>query len=246
MVLGDMDSRLKAVRDEATSHILARAASIVVRAEDQARWMLAMRHFNIDGPTPKRPLDVPPSYPSPDSLLTAEESLTRTVTAAVASLAARAPGLIQRSYQHAWRPGIIDRAAADRGEAFGVLAWAKRLSAAIDSSLLAVSKPDSLHRLEARAAVLARIADSLNVAHQALRARVTRAAVERALAALDQEREGIDYGLAASAYGLSVSFERADTTAADANPADTSVTASENPEAKKWRNQRPSKRWMRS
>jgi len=229
--LDAVDRQLRGVRDEATRHILARVSDLLGRTADQLRWMHAMRHFNIDGPLPKRPLDVPVGYPPPDSLLASEEALAQSVAAAAESLAAWAPALIARSYAQAWRPGIIDRAAAQQQAAAQALAWARRLKASIDSSL-AVVTPDSLRILETRAARLAHAADSLRTRYAALRTRVARGAVERALAAIQSEREGLDYGLAASAYGLSVGFDRADSSLASA--ADTS-SATESPEASRWR-----------
>lgn len=229
-----LDRRLKAVRDESTRHILARADTILAHTQDQLRWMSAMRHFHIDGPTPKRPLDVPDGYPSPDSVLAAEENLAHSVAASVESLAAQAPALIGRSYERAWRPGMIDRAAAQSGAGAQTLAWARRVAVSIDSCMTAAARPDSLRRLMAHAAVLAHIEDSLTAVHQALRQRVVQTALERAIAKLTVEREGIDYGLAASAYGMSVKFDRSDS-AVTTDPNDTTVTITEDPEAVRWR-----------
>src|SRR5262249_53315536 len=66
-------------------------------------------------------------------------------------------------------------------------------------------------RLAARSTVLAHDADVRAQADAKLRAGVARTAVEHALAALEQEREGLDYGLAASAYARSVRLSAADT-----------------------------------
>src|SRR5206468_12189700 len=60
--LDALDQRLKSVRDQAIRHVSVRALQVLDRSADQVRWMQAMRHFNIDGPTPKRPLDVPSGY----------------------------------------------------------------------------------------------------------------------------------------------------------------------------------------
>src|SRR5262249_33385545 len=233
--LAGLDRRLQNVRDAATRHVLQRATEIVGRADDQLRWMMAMRHYHIDGPRPLRRLDVPPQYPSPASVLTVEENLTHAVAAAVESLAARAPGLIARSYVNAWRPGMIDRATAQGAEGTKVLAWARRVAASIDSNYVIATLPDSLQRLMAYAAKLAKTADSLTTAHQALRNRIARTALERSIAKLAVEREGIDYGLAASAYGISVGFDHSDTLAAAANPMDTTITVAEDTAATRWR-----------
>ena len=229
--LDRVDANLKSLRDASIHHIVSRVSGLLARGADQLRWMLAMRHFNIDGPTPLRTLAVPAGYPSPDSLLAHEQALLDAVTTAAEQLAAQAPGLIARSYDQAWRPGIIDRARAQAADAHDALAWAHRLEASIDSSL-AVAMPDSLHRLEARAAACARAADSLSLADATLRQHVAHDAVARALVTLEGEREGLDYGLAASAYGISVGLDRSGPLAAAADSLD---TGAETPEARQWR-----------
>ena len=228
--LDRVDANLKSLRDASIHHIVSRVSGLLARGADQLRWMQAMRHFNIDGPTPLRPLAVPAGYPSPDSLLAHEQTLLDAVSTAAEQLAAQAPGLIAHSYDKAWRPGIIDRARAQAALAHDALAWAHRLEASIDSSL-ALAMPDSLHRLEARAAVCARAADSLSLADAMLRQSVAHDAVARARVTLEGESEGLDYGLASSAYGISVGLDRSVPLAA----ADSLDTGSETPEARQWR-----------
>ncbi len=202
--LAALDARLRSVRDEESRRVAARTAAILEACARNVRWMHAMRQLYLDGSDPRVPVGAPGGFPGPDSLLSQEEALARAIQDMVELTAAEAPGLIARSYEDAWRPNLIDRAIAQGAEAGRALAWARALEASIDSSLAASSGSAALRRLGLRLAAFERTTDSLRAAHAALRARVARRAVERALASLEAEREAIDYGLAASAYGLSV------------------------------------------
>jgi tetratricopeptide (TPR) repeat protein len=136
--------------------------------------------------------------------LAGEEALARAVQAFAERMAAEAPDLIARSYEQAWRPGLIDRAAAQDAAAHAALAWARALAISIDSTIASTSTSDELRRLAARADSLAEATAALRAAHEAARASAAHEAIAGALRELDVEREGIDYGLAASAYGLGV------------------------------------------
>ena len=202
--LAALDARLKGVRDEATRRILHRSSDLLAGCAKSLTWMLAMRHFHLDGPNRLVALPPPAGTPGPDSVLAAEESLARALTAMVQRMAAEAPGLIARSYERAWRPGLIERAVAQDSIAHSSLSWARALETSIDSTIAASSTSDALRRLMARAASLEQRRDSLQNARQRQRDDGARAALERALTGLEAEREAIDYGLAASAYGLGV------------------------------------------
>jgi tetratricopeptide (TPR) repeat protein len=202
--LDAIDARLRSVRDEATRRILTRSAKLLRGCADDLLWLGAMRLYHIEGPNRGRE-DVPPAgMHTPETVVIQEEMLVRSIHDMVEIMVKDAPSIIARSYERRWRPGMIERAAAQDSAAHRALAWARGLSTSIDSSIAAAGSSDSLRWLEARLATLTRRADSLGTAHQALRAAVARRAVEHALAALEGEREGIDYGLAASAYGRSV------------------------------------------
>ncbi len=199
-----LDARLKAARDEATRRILRRTIAVLEGCVKDLMWTQAMRHFHLDGPHRERAVPAPEGYPLPDSVLAGEEALARAVQAFAERMAAEGPGLIARSYDQAWRPGLIDRAAAQDAAAHGALAWARALATSIDSSIASTSSSDELRRLASRVDSLARTTDELRAAHEAARAEAAREAIALALAGLEVEREAIDYGLAASAYGLGV------------------------------------------
>lgn len=213
-----LDAGLRAVRDSATARILARAAVILADCANNDLWMAGMRHFYLGGPHRDRPTVTPPDLPSPDRMLIEERSLSRAIREMMEGIVAEVPGIIARSYEQAWRPGIIDRAPRLALDAGRSLAWARALETTIDSTQLALDSSEALRALEARAAATDRMTDSLRTADQALRAEVAKAAIERALAALETEREGIDYGLAASAYALSVGLTLSDSTGATVSP----------------------------
>jgi len=221
--LAALDARLKGVRDEATRRILRRTSDLLSGCAKSLTWMLAMRHFHLDGPNRLAALPPPAGYPAPDSVLAADESLARALEAMVRRMADEAPGLIARSYDRAWRPGLIERAVAQDSIAHSSLAWARGLATSIDSAIAASSTSDALRRLMAREASLEQRRDSLRNARRGQRDDAARASLERALTGLEAEREAIDYGLAASAYGLGVRLGAPD--APDSASASASATA---------------------
>jgi tetratricopeptide (TPR) repeat protein len=202
--LADLDALLVAARDEATRRVLQRTRDLVEGAFGDLRWLQAMRHFHLEGPERERAVPAPKGFPVPDSVVGGEEALARAIQAFAERMAVEGPALIARSYHEAWRPGLIDRAAAQDSAAHAALAWARALATSIDSTIAASSTSDALRRLAARADSLAQATESLRAAHEAARARAAHDAVAAAMKTLEAEREAIDYGLAASAYGLSV------------------------------------------
>ncbi len=202
--LAALDARLRSVRDAATRRVLERAASVVQQCANDVLWIQGMRRFHLEGPQGSVPGAAAPTMAAADSVLRAEEALARAILAAARSLAAGAPDLIARSYERAWRPGLIDRAHRQADEAARALAWTRMLAGAIDSSIAAHATSPALRALATRVTRLEYSADSLLARHEALRAEVAHTAVTRALDQLTAEREAIDYGLAAAAYGLGV------------------------------------------
>src|SRR5258708_18562287 len=124
-----------------------------------------------------------------------------------------------------------------RADAARTLADAQRLSHAIDSTLATLSSSPTLRGLAVTALAATRVADSTRARDDATRARVAHAAVTRALAALDVEREGLDYAVAIAAYAVSARLDHSDSTAAAtaADPRAALDAASEDPRARQWR-----------
>ena len=246
--LDSLDARLKAVRDEATRRIVRRTMGVLEECAGNLLWMEAMRHFHLDGPERARAVPPPASYPGPDSVLAGEERLARAIDALARRMMADAPGLIARSYQQAWRPGIIARAARQDSIAHEAWGWARMLATSIDSSIAAAASSEELRRLAARADSLAAASANLAATYARLRADGARRAVQAALANLEGEREGIDYGLAASTYGLGVRLgapgagdsllaERGVSRAAGGGSDSAAVDALDEPAAVRWRAQ---------
>jgi len=226
--LDAIDARLKAVRDSAARRVVQRAAALVTQCEANERWAAGLDHFWAQGPAP---LLAPAGHASPESVLAAERVLVRGVAAIAARVADEAPAAIARSYERAWRPGVLDRIARQDAGAAASLAWARRLAASLDSSLSAAGRAERARALEARAAMLGGRADSLRSAATRARDVVARRAVQRTLAAMEPEREAIDYGLAASAWAIAARLDHA-TAGATADSA-----AAESPEAVRWRDE---------
>ncbi|HTK31960.1 MAG TPA: tetratricopeptide repeat protein [Candidatus Saccharimonadaceae bacterium] len=214
--LDAVDARLRAVRDSASRQIVARARRLLDEADRSALWMQGMRFYHLDPVTRSRTAPTPPGYAGADSVVDAEEALTQGVRDLLARLAAGIPDLIARSYAEAWRPKLIDRVGAERADAASLVAIARGLGRDVDSSLAATASSARLRELVADEARLGRSRDTLSARAFALRQSVARRAVLEARAALDAEREGLDYGLAASAYALAVLDTTADSAGTDA------------------------------
>ena len=209
--LDSLDARLRAVRDQERERVARRAAAIHQASERNLLWVRGMRQLYVNAPDRPRALAHPDGYAAPDSVLDREEAMARSAEQAADSLAARTPALLERSYLEAWRPVLIDREFAVSQDAVRTLQWAHNLQKSVDSSVVAAWSSPRLDSLKREVASLGPAADTLAAHDRALHEQVARRAVQRALAALDDEREGIDYGLAAAAYGLSVHLSQADT-----------------------------------
>lgn len=227
--LDAIDARLRDVRDAATARAVRRATLLVEQCEANERWIAGLEHFWVDGPAPLR---APAGSAGPDSVLAAERALVESVVAIAARIAHESPARIERSYQQAWRPGTLDRIARQDADATGALARAQRLGGSLDSSLAVAAAAGHARELEARAGRLGRRADSLRTAVAKARDAAARHAVTRALAAMEPEREAIDYGLAASAWAVATSLDHA----TDAAAADSTAPA-EDPDAARWRDE---------
>lgn len=232
-----LDGRLAGVRDSATHRVLLRTTRTLREGADNLLWIAAMRRFHVDGPNAARARYAPPGMPSADSLLTREEALARSLRVVVAAFAEDWPELIARSHAEAWRPGLIDRVHVQGAETARQLAWLDTLETDMTLQLERAGTSPVLLALERREPALRRRADSLEVAHRRIRDEAARGALRRALARMDVEREGIDYGLAAASYGLSVGLGReADSLVAGADSlAPFSGAEMDDPRAIAWR-----------
>lgn len=206
--LDQLDARLRAVRDASIERITRRARELAARGGAHLAWLGAMRTYHLDGAHHDSERRAPEGVPSPDSLVRAEDDLARALVALAEAMRAGAPELIARSYDQAWRPGLIDRTSAQGARARLALVWARRIASAADSSAGAAASSTTLVALEAEAARLEQRALALASAHAQRADSIAQVAVQRALAALALEREGIDYGLATAAYGLATGLER--------------------------------------
>jgi tetratricopeptide (TPR) repeat protein len=230
--LRNLLAKLRSVRDRSIDRVAMRTQKIMEDCEQQLVWIAAMRHFYVDGPNGRKLLAVPPAVPNPDALMIAEEELIRAIQTFTSIMAEDAPGLIAQSHDDAWGPNLPDRAEAQRSEVQRYLAWAARLETSIDSTIASTTTSEKLLALESRVASLERSTDSLRTAYVALRDQVAADAVQTALTRMQQDREAIDYGLAASSYGLSLSLAQINPDQA-AGP--NSDVEKESSEAKTWR-----------
>jgi TolA-binding protein len=203
--------RLIALRDAATLRFQRRAAGVLARLEAQERWIRAMKHFYLDGPDGRHQAETPPTWKGPDVVLQQEAELAQSLRFSAGHLLADSPRRIAAAYEQQWGPHLIDRATALGVGTREALAWSRALDHSLDSTLATVRTSAEEARLAARAEALARGTGQLADADARLRAGIARGAVTHALDALQNEREGIDYGLAAAAYARSVKLSAADT-----------------------------------
>ena len=203
--------RLMALRDAATLRYQRRTALVLARLEAQERWIHAMQHFYLDGPDKQHQSATPPTWKGPDVLLQQESELAQSLRFSAGDLAKLTPGRLATAYENQWGPRLIDRATELGIGTHEALAWSQVLGHSIDSTVASARTSTEEARLAPLATALERRATQLAEADAQLRAGVARTAVAHALELLAGEREGIDYGLAASAYARSVKLSAADT-----------------------------------
>ncbi len=209
-LMDETAQRLLALRDAAALRFQRRAAAILDRGGAQECWIRAMDHFYLQGPDRRRQAATPPTWKGPDVVLAQESELAQSLRFSAARVLKDTPRRTAAAYEKAWGPRLIDRASLLAEGARTSLAWARALDKTVDSSLaLARTSPEET-RLAARTGVLARHVEQLAASDARLRTEVAREAVTAALRALDGEREGLDYGLAAAAYARSVRLAAAD------------------------------------
>ena len=203
--------RLMKLRDDATLHFQRRAATLLARTEAQELWMRAMDQLYLQGADAARQTATPPAQKGPDVVLAQERELAQSVRFASQRILQDTPRRMTGSYEKAWGPRLMDRAAELAPGARTMLASARALESAVDSSLTASRASREQSRLVARISSLERDAARLAAAATTLRNQVAEEAVRGALAALEREREALDYGLAASAWARAVRLSAADT-----------------------------------
>jgi outer membrane protein assembly factor BamD (BamD/ComL family) len=209
-----MDStaqRLLALRDAATLRFQRRAALLIARAQVHEGWAGAMDHFHLRGPDGERHADSPPGWKGPDVVVAQERELAQSIRFAAARVHEGTPERTAGAYEKTWGPRLIDRANLLAEGTRGALAWARALEHSVDSNLALAQGSAEERRLAARVTALGQRAERLAAADAALRDTVARAAVAAALRALEDEREALDYGLAAASWARAVRLSAADT-----------------------------------
>jgi TolA-binding protein len=203
--------RLMELRDAASLHFQRRAAAVLARCEAQERWIRAMDHLYLQGPDRERQAATPPALKGPDVVLAQEGELAQSLRFSVRRMLRTRHGASPPRTSRRGGPRLMDRAGALAPGARVQLVRARALGSALDSSLASARTSPELERLAARTASLERESARRDAVASALRAEVAHEAVTAALAALELEREPLDYGLAASAWARAVRLSAADT-----------------------------------
>ncbi len=196
--------QLARARDGALRQIAVRTRDMIEDLRRERVFMAAVRHFWVDGPQRERPEKFPPEVPSTDDVLAGEQSLTDQAERYVAFFGERATDVINRSYAEVWRPRFADDSRLLRAALGMELYRARRLGATLDSTIAALAVDPVLAREIARREALAVRLDSLAVVERQTRVEVAHTVARRGQAALEEEREAIDYHLADASYELAV------------------------------------------
>jgi len=194
---------LAELRDTSIARFLARADHLRSLSAAVRTATAGMTLVHVDGPNRERPERLPEGVPAPSSLLAKEDSLAVAIDAFAEAFAREVPDLVRRSHDLAWRPIIIDRIGALAALAGDQLATADRLLAGLQATLDGATTSRALVAFQAREQALVDEIGTVAFRRAELRAAIARAACERRLAAMANEREGIDYGLATSLYAWS-------------------------------------------
>lgn len=196
--------RLEHARDGALRQIAVRTRDMVTELQRERIFLAAIRHFFVDGPQRDRPEQLPPDVPSPSQVLADEQSLTAEAEAYVSFFGQCATDLIHRSYAEVWRPRFSDDSRLLRRDLGIQLARARRVGAALDSTLAAIEHDPILVDAIARRDALVAELDALGVAEVEVRRDVAREVAKRGQATLQVQRESIDYHLIDASYELAV------------------------------------------
>jgi len=195
---------LAGVRDRILTRIARQSRLLLAVLDAQKNRAEALEAFHVAGPRIPAIHESPDGYPSLAALLTREEATGEALTAALVEFRDRVPGLVRRSFDERWRPAVEDRLAAlfeaDHRQALHVDRTRERLAMA----LAGAAESPRLSGLRTRARRFAALADSLDRAVIGARREIAVAALDRGLAALETEREALDYGLATAAYEAAV------------------------------------------
>ncbi|MCI0452249.1 MAG: tetratricopeptide repeat protein, partial [Candidatus Latescibacteria bacterium] len=195
---------LERARDGALRQVAVRTRDMVEDLRRERVFMNAVRHFWVDGPQRDRPEKFPADVPSTSRVLADEQALTDEAEAYVSFFGRRATEVINRSYAELWRPRFADESRLLRASLGMELYRARRLGAALDSTIAAITADPVLAREIARRDALAMRLDSLATVERTTRVEVARAVARRAQATLEKERESIDYHLCDASYELAV------------------------------------------
>ena len=208
--------QLRWPRDAGARRLAWRLAGILEESRTQETWTQGMRQLYVCGPDSARLQGSREGLPGPAGVLAAEQVLHARLRAEAKRLLDTVTAMPGQSNGQGWGVRFADLLAEQAEETGRQAHEARTLAASLDSSIAASRESGALVSLRVRATRLGRTADSLAVADAVLRARVAGGAVARTLAAIERERESIDYGLAASSYALALGLAPRDTVQARA------------------------------
>ncbi|MFN8588638.1 MAG: tetratricopeptide repeat protein [Candidatus Eisenbacteria bacterium] len=213
-MLAALEARLRGLRDDARARVAARAAALAAQADALALWGAAMERLHVAGPDSAYWAAAPVGATSATAALAAERALAAHLRASADSIAARTPRVFDRSLEDAWRPALAARITAQAREGARDRAWAAALGRTLDSARVAATSGPEWDAAKRTATVAEQRAAAAETREREVRGRIARDASARTLAALEGEREGLDYLRAISAYALAVQLDEGDTTQA--------------------------------
>lgn len=196
----ELESSLRALRDEAIRRIEVRTEALRDRIDVQRRWVEALERIYVEGPG--REVPGPADIPRASDLLDREAAQAEATDDLVRAFEETVPDAIARAYAELWRPKLTDGVDGLEAELAALIARAERLQSRIEGDLADIERSDELAALHDRGRRLAGRADSLALQHIELQRSTIRAAVNGAVEALAAESEAIDYLAGVATYDL--------------------------------------------
>jgi TolA-binding protein len=195
-------AQLEAVTDTEIARIARRTRHMSEQARRNARRMELVRQLYVEGPMALLDARLAEETPRPGEILERDTALADSLDLFQRRFAVEMPRLIARSSEEVFKPRLLGDAPRLRALAHALLDRDDLMHAALDSARGAAATSLALTDAENRALEAHRQAAAARTEGQRLEQLYARAALARARARLEDEREGVDYGLSAASYGV--------------------------------------------
>ncbi|MCP4573440.1 MAG: tetratricopeptide repeat protein [bacterium] len=187
--LADLDR----TRDEALLQFAQRLANLTGELRTAVLYIQAVRHFRAAGPETDLAGDWPAEVPGPAELLDSEQDLIAEIQEFLVLFGERTPDLVDRSCAEIWVPRLTADGPSLRGTLAAQQRRGERLTAAMDSTALALPIDREIARARIRLARQTTVVDSLTDERARTRDEILGQVAARGRERMRREREGLDY-----------------------------------------------------